>query len=398
MKNRAGATGHRAHPNGRSTPPKQTNGAPAGIDDRAAHARSCSGAVSPRPLIPHPCRLSAGRALRGNSGDPPDPRAGHPVGALHAQRRDRSPPAIEYTPAADPLPRPARIRREGVDRGTRARGGKPARAGSRIARKALSLARGAPRTSRYATRCTALSADLTAAAARNPGEDPGGPSHPAGADPGKASSCTRFACRNHRAHQRSARESAKWREEDDERTLSRPRAKLPPERNACRRDDRVTSMSAALPAPPGAHHRRAGRHRTRHYADLGLAPPRRARRCRRSMCSPIPDLLARRARTLGLDVPIARRRRRRRPARPSRSALPVVALGVTVTAAARPPGRLQRAGRDRRRSAAPSPACPPWPGALALVTAPIMKDVLYRAGLPPSRPHRVPRRGSPPVH
>ena len=109
-------------------------------------------------------------------------------------------------------------------------------------------------------------------------------------------------------------------------------------------------------ATAGADARRAGRDRSGHHA-RGLAAGAPSLRCRRSICSPIPDFLARRARMLGLDMPI-RVVAPEDAAQAFAGALPVVALAERVTAE---PGRpMPRARRPRsRRSAARSPTCSP---------------------------------------
>ena len=88
-----------------------------------------------------------------------------------------------------------------------------------------------------------------------------------------------------------------------------------------------------------------------------------------------------------LDVPIAVVAPARGRGRFTR-ALPVVTLGVAVTAKPGRPDAIQRAGGDRfdrprrrRRASAARPA--------AVVTNPVAKNVLYKVGLRRARPYRI---------
>ena len=150
-------------------------------------------------------------------------------------------------------------------------------------------------------------------------------------------------------------------------------------------------MSRA-PASSGVDARRAGRHRPRLDARRLAAPGRT--RSAGLLSDRRAGFLARRARALGLDVPLAavdagaggRRLRARLAGRAARPAGHRRARASPTPAARRP---------RSPRSAARSPTC--WPArAAAVVTNPVAKNVLYRVRLCRARPYRIPRPGSPP--
>ena len=141
-------------------------------------------------------------------------------------------------------------------------------------------------------------------------------------------------------------------------------------------DDRI-QMSAARRPSSGADARRAGR---------ASAPTSRSRPggaasssiCRRSICSAI-RISWRAARALlGLDVPLAVVDAASRPAPPSRARLPVVPLGLAVTAA---PGKPDATSAPAAIASIRRAVADVLAGrAAAVVTNPVAKNVLYRSG------------------